>query len=187
MEEEVEFLIDATRERMDAAVKHFEKELTRIRAGRANPMMLDAVKVDYYGSLTPLSQMANINTPDARTLSVQPWEKKLIVDIERAIMNANLGFNPQNNGEVIIINIPALTEDRRKDLLKKAKAEAEDARIGIRNARKDANDEVKKLNNAGLSEDLAKDLEADIQEMTNKFVADVEKLVERKEKDIMTI
>jgi ribosome recycling factor len=187
MEEEVEFLIDATRERMEAAVKHFEKELTRIRAGRANPMMLDAVRVEYYGTMTPLSQMANINTPDARTLSVQPWEKKMISDIERAIMNANLGFNPQNNGEVIIINIPALTEDRRKDLIKKAKVEAEDARIGIRNARKDANDEIKKLSNSGLSEDLAKDLEAEVQEMTNKFVADVEKLVEKKEKDIMTI
>jgi ribosome recycling factor len=187
MEDEIEFLIDATRERMDGALRHFEKELTRIRAGRANPMMLDAVRVEYYGTMTPLSQMSNINTPDARTLSVQPWEKKMITEIERAIMNANLGFNPQNNGEVIIINIPALTEDRRKDLIKKAKAEAEDARIAIRNARKDANDEVKKMENNGLSEDQAKDLVAEIQDMTNKFVSDVEKLVEKKEKDIMTI
>lgn len=187
MEDEIEFLIDATRERMEGALRHFEKELTRIRAGRANPMMLDAVRVEYYGTMTPLSQMSNINTPDARTLSVQPWEKKMISEIERAIMNANLGFNPQNNGEVIIINIPALTEDRRKDLIKKAKAEAEEARIAIRNARKDANDEVKKMENNGLSEDQAKDLVSEIQEMTNKFVADVEKLVEKKEKDIMTI
>jgi ribosome recycling factor len=187
MEEEIEFLLDAAKERMDAAIRHFEKELTRIRAGRANPMMLDAVRVEYYGAMTPLSQMANINTPDARTLSVQPWEKKVIPDIERAIINANLGFNPMNNGDVIIINIPVLTEDRRRDLLKKAKGEAEDARVGIRNARKEANDEVKKLGTSGLSEDQAKDLEADIQKLTDKYIAEIEKLLEKKEKDILTI
>ena len=117
MDEEIEFLLDATKERMEAAIRHFEKELTRIRAGRANPMMLETVRVEYYGAMTPLSQMANVNTPDARTLSVQPWEKKMITEIERAIMNANLGFNPQNNGDVIMINIPTLTEERRRDLM----------------------------------------------------------------------
>lgn len=187
MEEEIEFLLDATKEGMVGAIKHFEKELLRIRAGKANPVMLDTVRVEYYGSMTPLSQVANINTPDARTLSVQPWEKKMITEIERAIMNANLGLNPQNNGEVVMINIPPLTEERRRDLIKSAKAEAEFARVGIRNARKEANDEIKKLGNNGLSEDQVKDLEGEVQELTNKFTADVEKLLEIKEKDIMTV
>jgi ribosome recycling factor len=187
MDEEIEFLLDATKERMEAAIRHFEKELTRIRAGRANPMMLDTVRVDYYGSMTPLSQMANVNTPDARTLSVQPWEKKMITEIERAIMNANLGFNPQNNGDVIMINIPPLTEERRRDLMKKAKTEAEEARIGIRNARKEANMDIKKLGTEGLSEDQVKDLEAEVQKLTDSYVVEVDKLMEKKEKDIMTI
>ena len=140
--EELEFIIEACEESMTNAIKHLERELLNIRAGKANPTMLSSVKLEYYGSTTPLSQIANINTPDAQTLSVQPWEKDKLQDIEKAIQIANLGFNPMNNGESIIINIPPLTEERRKELVKIAKSEIEDAKISIRNSRKDANYEI---------------------------------------------
>ena len=136
MNEELQFIIDSALENMSSAIEHLESELLKIRAGKANPVMLSSVLVDYYGSPTPLSQVANVSTPDARTLSIQPWEKALLSEIEKAIMNANLGFNPMNNGESIIINVPPLTEERRKELAKMAKAETETAKVSIRNARK---------------------------------------------------
>lgn len=187
MNEELELIYETTRDAMNKSIDHLEKELLKIRAGRANPQMLSTVKVDYYGTETPLSQVSNINTPDARTLTVQPWEKNMIPEIEKAIMNSGLGFNPQNNGEAVIINIPPLTEERRKDLVKQAKAEAEHARVGIRNARKEANDEIKSLENDGLSEDLAKDAEAEIQGITNAYNTKVDKHLERKEAEIMHV
>lgn len=183
--EEIDIIFDSAEEQMQASIRHLEKELVKIRAGRANPAMLEGVRVDYYGSQTPISQVANINTPDARTLSVQPWEKSMIPEIEKAIMNSNLGLNPQNNGEMVMINIPPLTEERRKDLVKRARAEAEEARIGIRSARKDANDEIKKLD--GISEDLIKDAEERVQQLTNRYTAQVEKVLEKKESEIMTV
>lgn len=187
MEEEISFVMDSAKEAMQKSIDHLEKALLKIRAGRANPAMLEGIKVDYYGSLTPLSQVSNITTPDARTLSVQPWEKSLISDIERAIMLANLGLNPQNNGDQVIINIPPLTEERRRDLVKMAKGEAEDCRVGIRSARKDANDEIKKLEKDGLPEDTAKDLESSIQNLTDAYIKKVEDHLATKEADIMKI
>ena len=149
--------------------------------------MLEGVRVDYYGAMTPLAQVANINTPDARTLLVQPWEKKLIPDIERAIINSNLGFNPMNNGEAIIINIPPLTEERRKTLVKMAREEGEEAKVSIRSARKDGMDETKRLEKDGLPEDMGKDLEKQIQDLTNAYVAKVENHIMEKEAEIMTV
>jgi len=184
MNEEVQFIIDTAKEQMDNAVEHLKKELSNIRAGKASPAMLRSVMVDYYGSKTPLSQVANVNTPDARTISIQPWEKSMLQEIERGIMFANLGFNPMNNGDNIIINVPALTEERRKDLAKQAKAETENDKISIRNARRDANHEIKKLD---ISEDLQKNAEDDIQELTNKYIKIIDDLFDVKEKEIMTI
>ncbi len=172
---------------MKKAITHLEDELLKIRAGKASPSMLEGVMVEYYGSLTPLNQVSNVNTPDPRTISVQPWEKKMLETIERAIMNANLGLNPQNNGELIMINVPPLTEERRRDLVKRAKAEAEHAKVSVRTARREANDEIKKLEKEGLSEDMAKDAEAEIQKLTDAYSAKIDKEIERKEKDIMTI
>ena len=166
MNEEVQFIIDSTGEQMQGAIKHLEQVLTNIRAGKASPVMLKSVTVDYYGASTPLSQVANINTLDAHTITIQPWEKTLIPEIEKGILAANLGFNPMNNGESIIINVPILTEERRKELAKQAKSEAEDAKVSIRNDRKEANNELKNLD---VSEDLLKNAEIDIQELTNKF------------------
>lgn len=187
MEEEIQFILDSAKEAMEKAMEHLDKELQKIRAGKANPNMLDSVRVDYYGSVTPLSQVANVNALDGRTLSIQPWEKSMLEPIERAIINANLGLNPQNNGESILINIPTLTEERRRDLTKQAKAEGENAKVGIRNARKDGNDEIKKLKNDGLSEDLAKDIEDRVQKITDDFTNKVDALIQAKEKDIMTV
>jgi ribosome recycling factor len=158
--------------------------MLNIRAGKANPIMLSSVKVDYYGTPTPLSQVANINTPDGRTLAVQPWEKAMLAEIEKAILVANLGFNPMNNGESIIINIPALTEERRKDLAKLAKAEAENAKISIRSARKDANNEIKKSDS---SEDVQKNFEIDIQTLTDQYNVKVDEIFNLKEKEILTV
>jgi len=183
--EDIDMILDMARDGMGKSIQHLEKELVKIRAGRANPAMLEGVKVDYYGSLTPLNQVANISTPDARTLSVQPWEKTMIPELEKAILNANLGLNPQNNGEVVIINIPPLTEERRKELVKRARAEAEEARIAIRSARKEANDELKKLSE--ISEDQLKDAEEEVQKLTDGYIKQVEKVVEAKEADILKI
>jgi ribosome recycling factor len=154
MNEEIEFILDTAKEAMNSAIAHLEKELRAIRAGKATPAMLGNVMVDYYGSQTPLSQVANVNIPDPRTIAVQPWEKNMLQPIEKAIMIANLGFNPMNNGDIIMINVPPLTEERRIGLAKQAKSEAEHAKVGTRNARKDANNEIKKTD---LSDDLKKD------------------------------
>ncbi|SET25910.1 ribosome recycling factor [Draconibacterium orientale] len=172
---------------MAAAVEHLEKELVHIRAGKANPAMLDGVHVEYYGSQTPLNQVANVSTPDARTIAVQPWEKNLIPQIEKAIQNANLGLNPDNNGEIIRINIPVLTEERRRGLVKQAHQEGENAKVSVRGARKDSNDSLKKLQKDGLSEDIEKDAEAEVQKMTDEFGKKIDALVQAKEEDIMTI
>ncbi|CAL2060138.1 ribosome recycling factor [Tenacibaculum sp. 190524A05c] len=184
MTEEIDFILDSTKEAMDSAISHLEKELRSIRAGKASPAMLANVQVDYYGSATPLSQVANVNTPDARTISIQPWEKNMLQEIEKAIMIANLGFNPMNNGESIIINVPPLTEERRRDLAKQAKAEAENAKVGVRNARKDANNEIKKLD---VSDDMKKNTEADIQTLTDNYVKQIDEKYAVKEKEIMTV
>jgi ribosome recycling factor len=187
MQEEADFIFEQSEEQMNLAISHLEKELTHIRAGKASPAMLDNVLVDYYGSMTPLNRVSNVNSPDPRTLVVQPWEKRLIPDIEKAIMAANLGLNPDNNGEIIRINIPILTEERRKNLVKQVHKEGENARVSIRNARKDANEELRKLLKDGLSEDIEKDTEIKVQEMTDNFVKKINILVDAKEKDIMTI
>jgi ribosome recycling factor len=184
MEDEIEFIIDTAKEGMDKAIDHLKKQLQNIRAGKANPAMLGSVMVEYYGSQTPLQQVANVNTPDARTISIQPFEKSLIKEIEKGIMLANLGFNPMNNGENVIINVPPLTEERRKQLTKQAKAEAEDAKIGVRNDRKTANNELKKLD---ISEDLLRDAENEVQELTDAHITRVDAILENKEKEIMTI
>jgi len=184
MDEDVKFILEATKESMDGAILHLEKALVKIRAGKANPAMLSSVMVEYYGSQTPLSQVSNINTPDARTLSVQPWEKNMLSEIETAIMNANLGFNPMNNGEVVIINVPPLTEERRIQLVKQAKAEAEEAKISVRSARQEANKEIKNL---GISEDLEKNAEIDIQEMTNTYTEKIDSILHVKEAEIMKV
>jgi ribosome recycling factor len=187
MQEEVDFVIEHCNEKMRAAIRHLEKELVHIRAGKASPAMLEGLHVDYYGTQTPLNQVSNISTPDARTIAVQPWEKSMIPVIEKAIRNANLGFNPDNNGEIIRINIPPLTEERRKQLVKQAGQEGETAKVSIRLARKDSNESLKKLLKEGLSEDIEKDAEAEIQKLTDSFVKKIDILVEAKEKDIMTI
>lgn len=187
MNEEVQFVIDATTERMDKAISHLEEELSRLRAGKANPKMLESVTIDYYGSQTPISQVANIGTPDPRTIAIQPWEKGMIDLIERAIINSNLGFNPMNNGELIRINIPALTEERRLGLVKQVNAEGENAKVSLRSARKDGNDDIKKLEKDGLSEDEAKDAIDAIQKLTDKFSEKTDQVVKEKEEDIMKI
>ncbi len=187
MQEEVDLIIEDCKERMGGAIEHLEKELLHIRAGKATPAMLDGVVVEYYGSMTPLNQVSNVSTPDARTIAIQPWEKGLIPVIEKAILAANLGFNPENNGELIRINIPALTEERRKSLVKQVNQEGEHAKVSIRAARKDANDMLKKLLKDGLSEDVEKDAEGDVQRLTDDFGKKVNDLVDAREKDIMTI
>ncbi len=187
MHEEAQLVLEDCKEGMGMAIAHLEKELLHIRAGKANPAMLDSVHVDYYGSLTPLNQVSNISTPDPRTIAIQPWEKKMIPVIEKAIMAANLGFNPDNNGEVIRINIPPLTEERRKILVKQAYKEGENAKISVRSARKNANEELKKLLKEGLPEDMEKDAEKEVQSYTDDFVKKIDILVSAKEKDIMTI
>lgn len=187
MEEEIQFELDSAKEAMQKSIDRLAMELTKIRAGKANPTMLSPVFVEYYGAKTPLSQVANVNTPDARTLSVQPWEKSMLQDISKAIIDANLGLNPQNNGEVIMIAIPPLTEDRRKSLVKQSKTYGEDAKVAIRMARKDANDGIKQLQKDGLPEDAAKRAEEKIQEVTTVFNSKVDSVLEDKEKDIMTV
>ena len=172
---------------MVGSIAHLEKEFLNIRAGKASPQMLGSVFVDYYGAQTPLSQIANVNTPDARTITIQPYEKNMLQTIEKAIMVANIGFNPMNNGDVIIINVPALTEERRRDLVKQAKAESEDAKIGIRNARKDANTEIKKLEKEGTSEDICKSAEEDVQKLTDSFIRKIEEHLANKEAEIMKV
>ncbi|MHC5200738.1 ribosome recycling factor [Myroides sp. LJL119] len=187
MTEELELIIDSARESMDNGVAHLEKTFLNIRAGKASPQMLGSVFVDYYGSQTPLSQVANVNAPDARTLSVTPWEKAMLQPIEKAILIANLGLNPMNNGDNIIINVPALTEERRKELAKQAKGEADDAKIVIRNARKDANTDIKKEEKNGTSEDICKLAEDKIQKLTDAYVKKIDEIFAAKEAEIMKV
>jgi ribosome recycling factor len=184
MNEEVSFILESTEENMQKAIKFLEKQLLNIRAGKASPAMLGGVMVEYYGSMTPLNQVANINTPDARTITVQPFERGTIPNIEKGIMAANIGFNPMNNGESVIISVPPLTEERRRELVKQAKMEAEEAKIGIRNDRKVANNEIKNLD---ISEDEEKIAQENVQELTDKYIRKVDNILENKEKEIMTI
>lgn len=184
MDEEIQFIIDSTNEKMESAIHHLEHEFVNIRAGKATPSMLSSVKVDYYGALTPLSQVANVNTMDAHTITVQPWEKSLIPEIEKGILVANLGFNPMNNGESIIINVPILTEERRRELAKKAKAEGEHAKVSIRNDRKEGNNELKKLD---ISKDQLANGEVDIQLLTDNHIKKVDDLYAVKEIEIMKV
>ncbi|MFN0190344.1 MAG: ribosome recycling factor [Bacteroidia bacterium] len=184
---DIKSILATMEDHMQKAITHLEVELNKIRAGKASPAMLDGVMVDYYGAMTPLSQVASINTPEARTLVIQPWEKSLIKNIEKAIIDSNLGLAPSNDGIMIRISVPPQSEDRRKDLVKRAKAEGEHAKVGIRNLRRDANDNIKKLQKAGLPEDLAKDGEAKSQKITDDYISKVDKHLEAKEKDIMTI
>jgi ribosome recycling factor len=180
-------LINETQTHMKKAIDHLEVELTKVRAGRANPSMVDSVHVDYYGSSMPLSQVSNISIADARTIMIQPWEKGMLGPIEKAIQGANLGFNPQNDGTVIRISVPQLTEERRKELVKRAKAEAEHAKVSIRNSRRDANEVIKKEIKAHTPEDIAKDVEDKIQKMTDQYISAVDKHLEAKEKEILTV
>ncbi len=184
MEEEIQFILDSAREAMSNALSHLDKKLANIRAGKASPSMLSGVMVDYYGSATPLNQVANVNTPDGMTITIQPWEKAMIPEIEKGIHTANLGFNPMNNGESIIINVPPLTEERRRELAKQAKAEAEEAKIGVRNDRKNANNEIKNLD---VSDDMKKNLEIDVQEMTDTHINKIDDMFNKKESEIMTV
>ena len=179
-------ILNDSKAHMQKAIEHLETELAKIRAGRANPAMLDSVHVDYYGNSTPLSQVSNVSIPDARTLAIQPWEKGMIVPIEKAIQAANLGFNPQNDGTIIRINIPPLTEERRKELVKKTRAEAEHSKVSVRNIRRDANEHIKK-DGKSTPEDVVKGLEDQIQKMTDHFIGIIDKHLETKEKEIMTI
>lgn len=183
----VKAIYDKTKDQMENAISHLETELTKIRAGKANPSMLDGIFVDYYGTRTPLSQVANVNTQDARTLVIQPWEKTMIEPISKAIMAANLGLNPQNDGTLVRINVPPLTEERRKDLVKQTKAEAENCKVALRNLRRDANEAVKRLQKEGLPQDEAKAAETGIQQLTDQYSTKCDKHLELKEKEIMTV
>ena len=187
MTEEIDFIIDTAKEHMEGTIAHLEKEFLNIRAGKASPQMLGGVFVDYYGSQTLLTQVANVNVPDARTITVTPWEKAMLHPIEKAIQIANLGFNPMNNGDIIIISVPPLTEDRRRELVKQAKSESEDAKIGIRNARKDANNDIKKEEKNGTSEDICKAAEEEVQKITDSYIKKIEEHLAHKEAEIMKV
>ena len=187
MVEDLQMIYDDFKSSNGKSIEHLETELLKIRAGKATPSMLNGVMVDYYGTMTAIQQVANVTTMDARTITVQPWEKSMLNEIAKGIINSNLGFAPQNNGEILLISVPPLTEERRRELVKKAKAETEHAKVAIRNNRKDSLDMVKDLKNDGLSEDLTKDAEAEIQTITNSFIKKIDDLVEIKEKEIMTI
>jgi len=185
--EEIELYLDDAKSTMDKAINHLASELTKIRAGKAMPTMLDGLFVEYYGSNTPLSQVASITTPDARTLMIKPFEKKMVSEIEKAIRNSNLGFNPQNDGECVRINVPALTEERRRDLVKQVKSEGEHGKVRIRNIRKDTNEELKKLLKDGASEDAIKDAEGKVQKLTDNYISKIDDLLAKKEAEIMTV
>ena len=187
MSEELQHGIQTASGSMEKAIAHLETELVKIRAGRANPQMFDGLTVDYYGSPTPINQVGNISVADARTLTIQPWEKNMLQPIERSIIAANMGVTPQNDGTIIRIFLPPLTEERRKEIVKRVQAEGEHSKVAIRNIRRDAIEQVKKLQKNGLSEDAAQDGEKDIQELTNKYIALVEKHLAAKEKEIMSV
>ena len=187
MDEDIQIVLEMAKESMESAISHFERELLKIRAGKANPVILDGIKIDYYGSQTPLNQVASVTAPDPRMLVVSPFEKKIIPDIERAIAEANLGLNPSNDGIVIRLPIPIPSEERRKQLVKSAKEEGENCRISLRSTRKTANDALKKLKDEGLPEDSIKRAEDKVQEYTNSFSDKVDEILKRKEAEIMTI
>lgn len=187
MEEEIEMYLDVAKESMEKAIDHLGTQLSKIRAGKAMPSMLDGLKVEYYGAATPINQVASVSTPDARTIIISPWEKNTIPEIERAIINSDLGLNPQNDGDIIRLSIPALTEERRRDLVRQAKGEAENSKVRIRGVRKETNDELKKLQKDGASEDAVKGAEGAVQDLTNSYSKKVDELFEAKEKDIMTV
>jgi ribosome recycling factor len=187
MNEEVQMVYEMAKENMEKTIEHLDNELMRIRAGKANIHILDGIMVDYYGTPTPLNQVSNISTPDAKTIMIQPWEKSMIDPIEKALMVSNVGITPGNNGEVIRLVVPQLTEERRVDLVKQVKNEGENARVSVRNTRREANDEYKSMQKDGLSEDETKTAEDDIQKLTDEFTEKVEKIVEAKDQDIMTI
>lgn len=185
--EEITLLLAETEENMEKSISHLNSELSKLRAGKATPQLLDGVLVDYYGAMTPIAQVANINTPDAKTIVVQPWEKPLLGTVEKAIIAANLGFNPQNDGSIIRITLPPLTEERRKQLVKMSKSEGETAKVSIRNIRKETNDDIKKLVKDGMPEDLGKSSETKVQEITDKYIKKVDEILAVKEKEIMTV
>ncbi|MDN3668378.1 ribosome recycling factor [Echinicola jeungdonensis] len=185
--EEIQLELDEAKELMQKSVDHTASELLKIRAGKAMPNILDGIMVNYYGAPTPIQQVASINTPDARTLAIKPWEKNLIGEIEKAIINSDLGLAPQNNGEIVILTIPPLTEERRKSLVKQAKMECENGKISIRNVRKDTNDSLKKLQKEGVSEDEIKRAEEVVQKLTDKYSSKIDDLYSKKEVDIMTV
>ena len=187
MNEEVQLVSEDAVEKMEKALKHLSAELVKLRAGKATPAMLDGILVNYYGTPTPLQQVASINTPDARSFVIQPWEKKVIDAIEKAIFAANIGMTPSNNGEVVRLTVPPLTEERRKTLVKQVKVEGENARISIRNARREAIEELKKMVKSGLPEDVEKDAEAEIQKLTGKYYKKVDEILTKKETEIMTV
>ena len=187
MNEEINFCLDLAREQMQESLNHLEISLSKIRAGKASPQMLRAVVVDYYGSVTPLTQMANVTTPDSQTITIQPFDKTMISDIEQAIVNAQLGFNPSNNGEKVIINVPALTEERRRDLVKQVKIEIEKSKISCRNIRQKSNDELKKIGKEGVSEDIIRDAEESVQSITNEYTVKIDDIFSAKESDIMQV
>ena len=185
--EDIDFYLDHAKEQMDKTVTHTAHEMAKIRAGKAMPNMLDGIMVEYYGAPTPLNQVASVTSPDARTLAIKPWEKSTISQIERAIINSDLGLNPQSDGEMVRINIPPLTEERRVNLVKQAKAEAEHGKVSIRNIRKDTNESLRKLLKESVSEDLVKDAEGQVQVLTDNHIKKIDEVLEAKEKDIMTI
>ena len=187
MTEETKKCLDQAKESMNAVIAFYDKELQKVRAGKASPQMLEGLKVDYYGNPTPVEQVANINTPDARQIVIQPWERNMLPVIEKAILAANLGFTPQNTGEFIRIVVPTPTEERRKEFVKKSRQDAEQNKVSIRNIRRTANDTAKKLKDNGIPEDMVKKLEGDIQKMTDEFIAKIEKMADAKEKEIMTV
>ncbi|MBS1510679.1 MAG: ribosome recycling factor [Bacteroidetes bacterium] len=187
MAEGLDKILSDTDASMDKAIKHLEAELVKIRAGKANPAILDGIMAEYYGSPTPIGQIANVSVLDARTISVQPWEKNMLQPIERAIIMANIGINPQNDGAVIRLFMPPLTEERRKELVKRCNGEGEHAKVAVRNIRRDSIEAIKKLQKDGLSEDVCKDAEKDVQEATDRYIALVEKHLAAKEKEIMAV
>ena len=184
MNEKLEIILKVAEDKMQSSLKHLENELLNIRAGKANPSMPKSVMVDYYGNPTAIGQLANINTPDSKSLIIQPWDKNLLQEIEKGIINANLGFNPMNNGDTVIVSIPPLTEERRKELVKIVRNESENSKIRIRNIRKDSNHEIKKTD---VSDDEKKNFEIDIQELTNNFIDKIDSVLSAKEKEIMTV
>ncbi len=187
MNEDAQLIIDLAKEKMEKALHFLETDLSRIRAGKANLHILDGIMVEYYGNAVPLTQVSNISTPDPKTIAIQPWDKKMIEPIEKSIMASNLGITPVNNGELIRINIPMLTEERRKELVKQVRHEGEAAKVSIRNARRDANEEIKKMHKDGLPEDDLKKSEIDIQKITDDHSAKIDKVIEAKEKEILTV